>query len=331
MMNWDNPFVFIVLIVLPFLALLQHYFGKKRKQAALTFSDTQDFAGLPGNWRARGMWVYMTGYLLSLVFLIVSLAGPHRINEEIQRNVAGIDVVVAFDISSSMLAEDLRPNRLTAAKNLTAEFLDNRGDDRVGLVIFAGDSFTLVPPTTDYRLVRQQLLGLDIGVVRDGTAIGMGVATAVNRLKSSSSASKVIILLTDGENNAGEIDPLTSADLAAAYDIRLYTIGVSTEGTAPYPISDPVFGTRYHPLPVDIDEPMLTEMASRTGGRYFRARDNEALQQIYAEIDELETSIVDEIIYVDRKEEYRDFLLPSFLLLMLSMAAQRFFLRTELA
>lgn len=330
-MNWDSPFVFIFLLLLPMLALLQHYYSKKRKQASLTFSDTEDFTRLPGNWRSRGMWVYMTGYLMSFFFLLSSLAGPHRINETIERNVAGIDVVVAFDISSSMLAEDLRPNRLTAAKNLTAEFLDNRVDDRVGLVIFASDSFTLVPPTTDYRLVRQQLLALDIGMVRDGTAIGMGVATAVNRLKSSLAASKVVILLTDGENNAGEIDPLTSADLAAAYNIRLYTIGVSTEGTAPYPISDPVFGTRYHPLPVDIDEPMLTEMAIRTGGKYFRARDNEALQQIYAEIDELETSIVDEIIYIDRKEEYRDFLLPGLLLLLFSMAAQRFFLRTELA
>lgn len=329
-MTWENPTIFILLVLLPFLAFLNHFYSQKRRQASLTFSDTQDFSKLPGNWRSKGIWFYMTGYLLSVGFLVASLAGPHRINEKIERNVAGIDVVVAFDISSSMLAEDLRPNRLTAAKNLTAEFLDNRGDDRVGLVIFASDSFTLVPPTTDYRLVRQQLLALDIGMVRDGTAIGMGVATAVNRLKGSAAVSRVVILLTDGENNAGEIDPLTSADLAAAYGIRLYTIGVSTEGTAPYPISDPVFGTRYHPLPVDIDEPMLTEMATRTGGKYFRARDNEALEQIYAEIDELETSIVDEIIYIDRKEEYRDFLLPGLMLLVLSMAGQRFFLRTEL-
>ncbi|MCC5925344.1 MAG: VWA domain-containing protein [Bacteroidetes bacterium] len=329
-MIWQSPVFFALSILVPAIVLLGYLYRKRRKVASLTFSDSSDLRNLPGNWRVKGVWTYNAGYIVALLFIIVALARPQSLNETIERTTEGIDIVVVFDISSSMLAEDLRPNRLIAAKNLTAEFLDKRVNDRIGLVVFARDSFTLVPPTSDYRLIRQQLLSIDIGMVRDGTAIGMGVATAVNRLRNSSASSRVIILLTDGENNAGEIDPLTSADMAAAMGIRMYTIGVSTEGTAPYPISDPVFGTRYHPIPVDIDEPMLTEMARRTGGSYFRARDNQALEQIYREIDLLETTPVDEIIYVDRADRYRMFLLPGIILLFFSMIAERFLFRNEL-
>ena len=329
-MIWVNPGYLFLLILIPLIAGIQYYIHRSRRNASLTFSDVGDLAKLPGNWRSKGIWVARSSYLISLVLVIFALARPQSINETVERNVEGIDIVIVFDISSSMLAEDLRPNRLIAAKNLTSEFLENRRSDRIGLVIFARDSFTLVPPTTDYRLVRNQLMSLDIGMTRDGTAIGMGVATAVNRLRSSTAASKVIILLTDGENNAGEIDPLTSSDLAAANNITLYTIGISTEGTAPYPINDPVFGRRYHPIQVDIDEPMLTEMASRTGGKYFRARDNTSLENIYAEIDQLETSEIEETIYLDRKDHYRLFLLPGFIILLLGMIAERFVFRSEL-
>lgn len=325
-----NPEYLFLLVLIPVIAGIQYYIHRSRRNASLTFSDVGDLAKLPGNWRSRGIWVARYSYLMSLILIIFALARPQSINETIERNVEGIAIVIVFDISSSMLAEDLRPNRLIAAKNLTAEFLDNRRSDRIGLVIFARDSFTLVPPTTDYRLVRNQLLSLDIGMTRDGTAIGMGVATAVNRLRSSTATSKVIILLTDGENNAGEIDPLTSSDLAAANNITLYTIGISTEGTAPYPINDPVFGRRYHPIQVDIDEPMLTEMAVRTGGKYFRARDNTALENIYSEIDQLETSEIEETIYLDRKDHYRLFLIPGFIILFLGMIAERFVFRSEL-
>jgi len=329
-MIWASPVFLALSIFIPILVVIGYFYKKRRKEASLTFSDSSNLQALPGNWRAKGIWTYRAGYLIALLFIIVSLARPQDLNETVERTTEGIDIVVVFDISSSMLAEDLRPNRLIAAKNLTAEFLDNRTNDRVGLVVFARDSFTLVPPTSDYRLIRQQLLSIEIGMVRDGTAIGMGVATAVNRLRNSTATSRVIVLLTDGENNAGEIDPLTASDLAAALGIRMYTIGVSTEGTAPYPISDPVFGTRYHPLPVDIDEPMLTEMAQRTGGMYFRARDNQALEQIYREINQLETSAVDEIIYIDRSDRYRIFLLPGVLLLLLAMISERFLFRSEL-
>ena len=230
-----------------------------------------------------------------------------------------------------MLAEDLRPNRFIAAKNLTAEFINNRPDDRIGLVIFRRQSFTLVPPTTDYGLLNDQLQNLEMDITEDGTAIGMGIATAVNRLRNSTAASKVIILLTDGENNAGEVDPVTASDLAAAHQIRLYTIGVSTEGTAPYPVNDPVFGKRYHPIKVDIDENMLTQIAEKTGGRYFRARDTEALASIYSAIDELEKSELEETIFLDRKDHYSTYLFSGILLLFFSLLSRNYLFRTELS
>jgi Ca-activated chloride channel homolog len=330
-MIWYSPLLLGLLILLPILVIIFFLLSRKKRLASLTFSDTTALAKLPGNWRAKGTWLGKLIYLLAIALIVSALARPQALNETIERSVEGIDIVIVFDISSSMLAEDLRPNRLIAAKNLTADFLDNRRNDRIGLVIFARESFTLVPPTTDYRLVRSQLMAVDIGMARDGTAIGMGVATGVNRLRNSTAVSRVIILLTDGENNAGEIDPLTAADLAAAHGIRLYTIGVSTEGTAPYPIDDPIFGRRYHPIQVDIDEPMLTEMAQRTGGRYFRARDNDSLQQIYTEIDRMETSSVDETIYIDRLELYQRLLLPGVLLLLFGMVCDRFIFRSELS
>jgi Ca-activated chloride channel homolog len=330
-MIWYSVEFFGLLALIPVIGFIFYYISKKRRLASLTFSDTAALVKLPGNWRAKMAWLSKLMYILAFMFIVTALARPQSLNETIERSVEGIDIVIVFDISSSMLAEDLRPNRLIAAKNLTAAFLDNRRHDRIGLVIFARESFTLVPPTTDYRLVRNQLMSVDIGMTRDGTAIGMGVATGVNRLRNSTVSSRVIILLTDGENNAGEIDPLTAADLAAAHGIRLYTIGVSTEGTAPYPIDDPIFGRRYHQIQVDIDEPMLTEMARRTGGRYFRARDNDSLQQIYSEIDIMEKSAVDETIYVDRLDLYQRILLPGVLLLLFGMACDRFIFRSELS
>jgi Ca-activated chloride channel family protein len=330
-MIWSSPVYLGLLISVPILIIVFFFITKKRRTASLTFSETVSLNKLPGNWRAKASWLTKAFYLVSITLIIVAMARPQSLNETIERTVEGIDIVIVFDISSSMLAEDLRPNRLIAAKNLTASFLDNRKNDRIGLVIFARESFTLVPPTTDYRLVRSQLMAVDIGMTRDGTAIGMGVATGVNRLRNSTAESRVIILLTDGENNAGEIDPLTAADLAAAHGIRMYTIGVSTEGTAPYPIDDPIFGRRYHQIQVDIDEPMLTEMARRTGGRYFRARDNDSLQQIYTEIDRMETSAVDETIYIDRLDLYQKLLLPGILILLFGMVCDRFIFRSELS
>jgi Ca-activated chloride channel family protein len=279
--------------------------------------------------RVSSFWVWLApiaGYL-GAVLLIVAMARPVLLNEIVEQKTEGIDIILVVDLSTSMRAEDLRPNRFEAAKAVASEFMDGRTNDRIGLVVFARQSFTLVPPTLDYRLLKRALSDLKMGQVEDGTAIGMGLATSVNRLRRSEAASKVVVLLTDGENNAGEIDPLTSADLAKTFGIRVYTIGASTEGTAPYPIDDPVFGRRYHSIRVDIDEPMLTEMAEKTGGRYFRARNTNALREIYAEIDRLERSEVEETVFIDRKDLYPYFLIPGLLFLLLAVAIDRYGLR----
>lgn len=329
-MSWANPEFLLALLLIPAVVGLQYWYYKKRRVASLTFSDVSDLQNLPGNWRAKGVWAVHSSQILAITLLILALARPQTLNEVVEQKTEGIDIVITLDLSSSMLAEDLRPNRFIAAKNLTSEFIDNRKNDRIGLVIFRRESFTLCPPTTDYRLLKRQLMDVQMDITPDGTAIGMGLATSVNRLRNSTAKSKVIILLTDGENNAGEIDPITAADIAASHGIRVYTIGVSTEGTAPYPIEDPVFGRRYHPIKVDIDEPMLTELANKTGGKYFRARDTQALQNIYSEIDELETSEVEEVIYLDKKEHYPRYLLFGFLALIAGMASERFIFRSDL-
>jgi Ca-activated chloride channel homolog len=329
-MTWANPEFFLLLLLLPVAGLGYWWFNKSKRIKALTFSDTSEMGNLPGNWKKHGVWASPFLYVIALGLIIISLARPQTVNETVERRTEGIDIVVVLDLSTSMLAEDLRPNRFIAAKNLTSDFIDNRPNDRIGLVIFRRQSFTLVPPTTDYRLLKEKLQTLEMDITEDGTAIGMGIATAVNRLRNSNTTSKVIILLTDGENNAGEVDPVTASDLALAHGIRLYTIGVSTEGTAPYPVEDPVFGKRYHPIRVDIDERMLTDIAEKTGGRYFRARDTEALADIYTSIDELETSELEEIIYLDRKEHYATFLLTGVLALFMGLAFEKVVFRSEL-
>lgn len=198
-------------------------------------------------------------------------------------------------------------------------------------MVFARESFTVVPPTLDYNLLQHQLDQVDLGMVRDGTAIGMGLATAVNRLRNSDAESRVIILLTDGENNAGEIDPLTAGELAATFGLRVYTIGASTDArTAPYPVQDPIRGTRYHDIRVEIDEEMMRTIAETTGGRYFRATDNETLEQVYREIDEMEQSEFEEIVYYEFADLYQGFLGWGMLLLILSFVCDRWLFRIEL-
>jgi Ca-activated chloride channel family protein len=226
-----------------------------------------------------------------------------------------------------MKAEDLKPNRLEAAKNVAENFINKRVSDRIGLVLFARKSFTMVPPTLDYDLLKRLLADVEMGVVEDGTAIGMGIATAVNRLKESEAKSKIIILLTDGQNNSGEIDPVTAADLAVSYGIKIYTIGAGTRGTAPYPVKDPIFGNRYQNVKVDIDEEMLTKIANMTEGEYFRATDTKKLKEIYAQIDKLEKTKIEEVIYTDYQDLYPRFLLPGILLLVLSIVSDRFLFR----
>jgi len=326
-MSWANPqWLWLLLLLIPIIGY-QVWKYWNRKNPSLTFSDTSGLSDLSGNWRSYGVFLAPALQVISFVLVVLAIARPQYKNTTVERNAEGIDIVMTLDISTSMKAEDLKPNRLEAAKDVAENFIGKRVSDRIGLVLFARKSFTMVPPTLDYDLLKRLLADVEMGTVEDGTAIGMGIATAVNRLKESEAESKIIILLTDGQNNSGEIDPVTAADLAATYDIKIYTIGAGTRGTAPYPVQDPIFGNRYQNVEVDIDEEMLTQIANMTGGSYFRATDTERLQEIYAQIDELEKTEIEEVIYTDYQDLYPRFLLPGILLLVFSIVSDRLVFR----
>jgi Ca-activated chloride channel family protein len=252
--------------------------------------------------------------LVALGLMITALARPQSSSSWQDISTEGIDIVISLDISGSMLAEDLKPNRLEAAKAVAMKFVEKRHSDRIGLVVYSGESFTQCPLTTDHSVLKNLFSQIKNGMIEDGTAIGLGLATAVNRLKESEAKSKVVILLTDGVNNRGAIPPLTAAEIAKAFSIRVYTIGVGTNGQAPYPVQTP-FGKQYQYEEVKIDEDMMKEIARLTGGRYFRATDNKKLEEIYAEIDALEKSKIDVTEYRKRSEEYLPWLMMSAALL----------------
>ena len=246
--------------------------------------------------------------IITLLLVIVALARPQEIsNSSRTKTSSGIDIVIAVDISSSMLAQDLKPNRLEALKTVASQFINDRINDRIGLVIYAGESYTKTPVTSDKDVVIKSLSDITFdGVIEDGTAIGMGLATSVNRLKDSKAKSKVIILLTDGVNNSGFIDPSTAADLAANFEIKTYTIGLGTNGNARAPVAlNPNGSFRFGMTKVEIDEELLKNVANKTGGLYFRATDNKKLEEIYNEINKLEKTEVEEIKYSDSEEKYR--------------------------
>ncbi len=329
-MSWANPVWLWCMLALPVLIGLSLWRAYSGRHPSLTFSDTSTFAGLPTGWRTYGIWLAPLLQWGAFALIVLALARPQDKNTTIERSAEGIDIVLALDISTSMKAEDLKPNRFEAARNVAMEFIDKRLSDRIGLVVFARKSFTVVPPTLDYDLLKRLLGNVEMGIIEDGTAIGMGLATAVNRLKESQAKSKVIILLTDGQNNSGKIDPVTAADLALSFDIKIYTIGAGTIGTAPYPVQDPIFGKRYQNVKVEIDEEMLTQIAQMSGGSYFRATDSQQLDEIYDRIDELERTEVDELIYTDYEDLYVYFLLPAIGLLFISIVSERMLFRTRL-
>ncbi len=326
-MEWANPEWLWALIILPCIIALYLYRHFAKKHPALTFSSVRYFEGLDGNWRSHIHWLNKLLFVSGIACLILALARPQNKLTTIERNAEGIDIVMVLDMSSSMKAEDLKPNRFEAAREVAKQFVDKRISDRIGLVTFAMKSFTVCPPTLDYRLLKQLIDEVSMGVIEDGTAIGMGIATAINRLKDSEATSKVIILLTDGQNNAGEIDPVTAADLAVTYGIKIYTIGAGTRGTAPYPVQDPIFGRRYQNIQVNIDEEMLTSVAELTGGKYYRATNTEQLASIYDEIDELERSKVEELIYTDYEDKYPTYLSLALTLLVLGFLSDKVWLR----
>lgn len=304
--TFANPLFLWLLVLVP--GIITFYILRQQKTSpALHMPGLQPFENSAVTFRNYLRHFLFALRTIAIILFIVVLARPQKTDQLKDVTTEGIDIIIALDISGSMLARDFRPDRLEASKNVATEFISGRPYDRLGLVVFSGESFTQCPLTTDHAVLINLMREIQSGMIEDGTAIGNGLATAINRIKDSEAISKVIILLTDGVNNRGEIAPATSADIAKTFGIRVYTIGVGTQGTAPYPVQTP-YGIQYQNMPVEIDEQILKEIASKTGGKYFRATDNEKLVQVYAEIDKLEKSKID-VRQFTRKEE--KFLLPA--------------------
>ncbi len=313
--QFENPEFFWLLLVIPLIAFWMWYTANKR-EAELNFPGATQIAGSSNNGLALLRYLPKILRLSAIALVIIGMARP-RTTEETSKTKSsdGIDIVLAIDISASMLARDLKPNRLEATKNVASEFIKNRSGDRFGLVIYAGEGFTQTPLTSDHKVLQNTLKDIECGLLPRGTAIGSGLATAVNRLKDSKAKSKVAILLTDGENNSGNIDPLTAAELAEKFNIRTYTIGVGTNGMAQTPVSINFRGEyNYQYVKVNIDEDLLKEIAKTTGGQYFRATDNERLKDIYTEIDKLEKTKLQELKFYSYDEKFDKFVLIGFIL-----------------
>ncbi len=300
--HWNDRWAFLLLII-PVL-LIAYYIWRYRKiYPELKLSAFDGIRKFTSPFRGA-LKPFGTGLrVLALVALIAAIARPQSLFDEEKRKTEGIDIVLALDISGSMLAQDFKPDRLGAAKDVAAQFVDARLDDRIGLVVFAGESFGQCPLTIDHNEVKLQLSEIKQGILEDGTAIGNGLATAVDKLKDSEAKSKVIILLTDGVNNRGEIDPTDAAQLAQLYGIKVYTIGVGTMGTAPYPVQTP-WGPSTQQMPVEIDEELLSSIGQNTGGQYFRATNNKTLSEIYQHIDRLEKTEVEVTQITNRTERF---------------------------
>ncbi len=298
--EFANPEYFWLLVLLVPM-ILWYVLREKKSYADLQFSSLRAFKGIRHTGKIWMRHLLFVLQVLAIFFLVVALARPQSSNNWQTYTSEGIDIVLALDISGSMLARDFTPDRLEAAKEVATKFILERPQDKIGLVIFAGESFTQCPLTTDQAVLVNLMREGQSGMIEDGTAIGLGLANAVNRLKDSPAKSKVVILLTDGVNNRGAIAPLTAAELAKAYGIRVYTIGVGTYGEAPYPVQTP-FGVELRNVPVEIDEEVLQQIAHLTDGKYFRATDNNKLKQIYQEIDQLEKSKI-EVKHFSKKEE----------------------------
>ena len=308
---FKTPEFLWLLILLPIIAFLIHRF-KFLGLNNLKFSNLDGFDS--SSFKSRIYPIMNIFRLITLLLVIVALARPQLISNSTKtKTSSGIDIVITVDISSSMLAQDLKPNRLEALKKVASEFINNRINDRIGLVIYAGESYTKTPVTSDKDIVIKSLSDITFdGIIEDGTAIGMGLATSVNRLKESKAKSKVIILLTDGVNNSGFIDPSTAADLAANFEIKTYTIGLGSNGNARAPVAlNPNGSFRFGMTKVEIDEELLKNVANKTGGLYFRATDNKKLQDIYNEINKLEKTELEEIKFSESEEKYRTLIIAA--------------------
>jgi Ca-activated chloride channel homolog len=314
--EFAQPYQFMLLGLIPIL-LIWYIGGYQRKQSSVMISGTGPLAGL-SSWKTTLRHLPFALRMLALVCLVVALARPQKRNDEQMVSGEGVDIILCVDVSGSMLAQDLTPNRLEAAKNVAANFVDSRPTDRIGLVIFSGESFTLTPVTTDKAVLKTQIFSVRSGLLEDGTAIGSGLATSVDRLRSSQSKSKVVILLTDGENNGGMIDPNTAKEIAKSIGVRVYTIGVGTDGYAPIPVQT-IGGIVMQREKVNIDEKLLKQIADETGGKYFRAKDNEGLSNIYSEIDKLEKSRIEVTALKRYTEKFFPFALAAAVLVFLEL------------
>lgn len=313
---FENPKFFWLFLLLP-LAIVWYILKRNKQQAALKISSVQGFKG-SASWLTKLKPILLVMRLVALSLIITALARPRTVDVSTKtKTTKGIDIVMAIDVSASMLAKDLKPNRLEALKDVAAEFIKDRPNDRIGLVVYAGESFTKTPITSDKSIVLGSMKDVRYdNVLENGTAIGMGLATSVNRLKDSKAKSKVIILLTDGSNNAGFIDPKIASELAVEYGIKTYTIGIGTNGMALAPVAILPNGSfQYGRVQVEIDEDLLKEIAKATGGKYFRATNNKKLEQIYQEIDKLEKTDIEEFKFYNYQEKFRSLVLLAGLLI----------------
>ena len=329
-MEFASKEYFILLILLiPY--ILWYFLYRKKSEPTMQMSDTFAYRYAPKSWRMRLVNLPMVLRCIAFTLVVIVMARPQTHNSWDNRQVDGIDIMMAMDVSTSMLAEDLKPNRLEAAKNVASEFIADRPNDNIGLTIFAGEAFTQCPMTTDHASLINLLQSVrtDIaarGLISDGTAVGMGLANAVSRLKNSKSRSKVVILLTDGSNNMGDISPMTSAQIARSLGIRVYTIGLGTNKVAPYPM--PVAGgVQYVNIPVEIDTKTLSDIAAVTEGNFYRATNNRELKQIYKDIDKLEKTKMDVKTYSKRYEAYQPFAIAALLVLLFELILRTTVLR----
>lgn len=324
-MTFHNPeYLFLLLLLIPI--LFWYVWEMHKSDASLQISSHQNLAKFPKSKKIKFRHIPFVFRVLAITALIIGLARPQASNSWRTQSTEGIDIMMALDISGTMMAEDLKPNRLEASKDVATEFILSRSNDNIGLVVFAGQSFTQCPLTTDHAVLVNLFNGVNYGLIEDGTAIGLGLANAVNRIKDSKAKSKVIILLTDGSNNRGDIAPITAAEIAKTFGIRVYAIGVGSYGIVNVPVQTPI-GIQYQQMESEFDEKSLQQIAEMTGGQYFRATDNNKLRRIYQEIDQLEKTKISVREYSKKDEQFFMFTLLSFILLILEVVLRNTLLR----
>ncbi len=307
-------FLWAIIVVVPLMIFIIR--KDKQRFAPIKYSNLEQLSQRSKTWRIRLGNIPDILRIIVVVLLLVATARPHVSLSKDDKSLEGIDIIMALDVSPSMLAEDFRPNRLECAKKVAANFIQNRKSDEIGLVVFSGEAFTQCPPTIDHNVLLELLKQTKSGDLQDGTAIGDGLTTAINRIKDSKAKSKAIILITDGDNNAGQIDPLQAASIAKQYNIRVYTIGVGKIGQAPFPVQTP-FGRQYQQIDVKIDEGLLTSIAKTTGAKYFRSTKNSSLEEIFKEIDSMEKSIINLSVYNQKKDVGFNFAYAALIILLL--------------